>query len=105
MIRVEVTADDIAKGGAMSCGNCPVARALTRLGVKVEVFGAGVDFYVKGTVGYGDYIGYAVLPVEAREFIHAFDTDREVAPFTFEIELPDAVIAAMKPDPAVEASL
>lgn len=83
---IEVTADDIAKGVVGDGCRCPIALAVARqLGIEAAEGNLAVmDCMVK--VGYGDdylWRDRYRLPIEAEEFIEAFDCQDEVQPFTF----------------------
>ena len=87
-IRVEVTAEDIAKGRPMDPESCPVARAMTgALHTSVRVTRARRD---------GHWVGVAELPFSiggepvrfrlsrsVGQFAWAFDHRLPVQPFTF----------------------
>lgn len=77
---VEVTQDDIYNGRRQDCCLCPVALAIKRAGLYVEVDTNMVVTWKSGPV----YIAtYWRLPFIAREFIAAFDYSRPVKPFGF----------------------
>lgn len=74
-MRVEVTAEDIAKGRRSSCSRCPIARALKRAGfADVSVY--NYEFW------HGEN-GEARLPRSAQAFIRRFDDKKPVTPFVF----------------------
>ena len=84
-LRVEVTAEDIAKGVRNTCDRCPIALALSALGV-IEPF---VDGYA---VEFGNCEEQVRTPEVASAFIEAFDLGNPVEPFTFEIDVPDEAV-------------
>ena len=83
-IRIEVTAEDIAKGRRQSACACPIALAMERVGAcpVVGTDAANISF------GYRRF-DHVELPPEATEFITKFDDgDTSVRPFSFDLELP-----------------
>jgi hypothetical protein len=83
---VEVIEEDILGGVPGDRFACPVALALNRkLGPSHSV-GAG-DIYRVVTAGRDRHL--APIPPTAATFIDDFDAGRPVAPFTFELEIPD----------------
>lgn len=77
-MRVSVTADDIMHGKRRSSKSCPVALAVNR--VIDPLCYASV---AAGTVRVGMLV-YA-LPLEAKEFVSAFDAELPVEPFDFDL--------------------
>jgi hypothetical protein len=76
-VRIEVTQDDIDNGSACDVCACPIALACLRAGLKdVSVCDASLDWKEK-----------IPTPTVAVEFIFAFDSGRDVKPFSFEIEV------------------
>lgn len=91
-IRVEVTAEDIAKGVPQECNSCPVAIAVGRAcpaAVKVGVDGATIDIYAAWDVESDAKSEYVVArtPREVNEFIKRFDNGDPVGPFSFDLEV------------------
>jgi hypothetical protein len=88
--KIQVTAADIAHGLAGDCEECPIAlaiyRALSDAGVRVGT--GGVTLYREGTNAM------LALPEAATKFIVRFDHDEPVAPFEFELDVPDEVLTA-----------
>jgi hypothetical protein len=84
-VRVEVTAEDIAKGVPERPCFCPVARALRRVGVEPSVNGWWLDLRCS-----------IPTPADVVTFMGAFDNERPVEPFAFDIELPDAADAVVR---------
>jgi hypothetical protein len=76
-LRIDVTAQDITGALRRVCGSCPVARALRRCSGEEHVL-VGV---CRGIVG----LAAVDLPIEAQQFIAAFDDGEPVQPFTFEV--------------------
>lgn len=88
-IKVEVTQDDIDMGLACSASCCPIALAVKRtLRENGDSFG-GVFVGSKAVrvqrKEYAPSIHYN-LPVEAVDFIIAFDDGHDVKPFILELE-------------------
>jgi hypothetical protein len=92
-VRVEVTAEDIAKGERAECGRCPVALACKRVlpGARVMVDGCSIDFTLK-PAGEGEWDDWTSIeaPAEVDAFIQAFDDGHPVAPFAFDLDIPEA---------------
>lgn len=82
MLKIDVTAEDIAKGIQNDCEACPIALALSRAV-------PGADFIeVDGDANYelDDVTYYARFPESAKNFVTRFDAGETVEPFTFEAE-------------------
>lgn len=82
-MKIEVTAEDIARGKRGNACHCPIALAAERAGmrhVKVDLDSIGEKF-TGGCWGRWSY-----LPVDACEFVDRFDKGLPVEPFAFEIE-------------------
>lgn len=84
-MRVEVTAEDIAKGDPGHPENCAIACALRRLGIKFSSVG-GVSSTVRGPVVYING-GKKYLPVEVGVFARAFDEREPVEPIAFDLDV------------------
>lgn len=80
-MKIDVTAEDIDNGVPGECGRCPVALAIAR---KLGLVGAGIR--VGPSAVRIRFDGARDLPAVARVFVEAFDWDRPVEPFSFEIE-------------------
>jgi hypothetical protein len=94
-LRVEVTAEDIAEGRPHLCRQCPVARALRR----------AASLLFPGLTGA--FAGWTYLmawqddrtlfqvdtPWSARFFMAYFDNGEPVAPFAFDLDVPEGVPA------------
>lgn len=76
-MTVTVTQQDINNGHKRNCGHCPIALAVRRV---------IPDVYVGGYHVFIDEIATYKLPDVAIEFIKAFDNERPVKPFSFDIE-------------------
>ena len=80
-MKIDVLHSDIEYGIKRNCEDCPIARAINRAlnnpSRTVEVTHMTV------------YIGTETfrLPTVATEFIRTFDDEREVRPFSFEMEI------------------
>ena len=75
-MKINVTAEDIAKASRGNCFTCPIAKALRREGFsKVAVYEHTVWI---GTLQF-------TLPLDATIFIQRFDSDSPVEPFAFEL--------------------
>ncbi len=92
-IKVNVTAEDIAKGRRGSTGQCPVALAIRRtIGKKrmvVEVWD-GVD---TGTCAQN--VEMVVAPRGLGSFIYCFDRKLKVTPFSFNLNVSMAMFAKL----------
>ena len=83
-MKVRVTQEDIDLGIRSNPCYCPIARALVR-----KLSGKMVMVNHKAvTIGdiHGGFVGRR-LPRVARQFIHKFDTNNEVSPFEFELDI------------------
>ena len=77
-MRITVTAEDIKTGHRWHPRKCPIALAMTRaFGVECSV---GITIYC--VVGKNKT---HLLPESAWMFIDAFDNEREVSPFEFDV--------------------
>lgn len=95
-IQVEVTQEHIDKGTSADCYACPIALAMTELGLENVM----VD---TGTFCYGRfYLGYSTPGIEAQSFISKFDDGEPVQPFTFPltVEVPDDFQPVSKINPS-----
>ena len=84
MLRIDVTADDLANGTRCSCVFCPVALALARVvrdvAAVVSVSDRKVLIYSRGN--------FAFYPAEdLREFIESIDRRRAAEPTSFLIPI------------------
>jgi len=76
---IEVKQEHLNKGKKHKCNECPVALALKDAGfsgVNVTYFSATLN----GT--------YVPLSKTVESYIKAFDADKPVSPFTFQVEFP-----------------
>lgn len=94
MVQINVTASHIAVGSRHSCQTCPIALAVSEVlhappyfasvsptSVVVDVIpGRGVDFEARSLR----------LSPAVQRFIDAFDDERPVSPFSFELDIPEA---------------
>ena len=83
MIRVDVTAQDIAAGLAKNCQRCPVALALGRAGRDDYAAVVEIDFRLHLEL----QSRWIAAPQEVVEFVERFDAGLRCEPFRF--ELPD----------------
>lgn len=83
--RINVTANDIAKGEAHQPATCPVAIAIQRKLKPKAVALVGTDDVSIGCEGIE-------LPMRAVNFILAFDDRSAVQPFRFTIDIPDKLL-------------
>ena len=87
-VLIEVTQEDIKNGVRGDPCNCPTAHAATRATHGTVPLRVGALVIKFGPIGSSVA---SKLPIEAREFIYDFDWGKPVEPFSFEIELPEAV--------------
>lgn len=91
MVKVEVTAADIAAGKKQSCYNCPVSLALNRVYAdyykgdfdpSCNVYDSGKGFYIE--------VGHVHIraPEDVSSFVLDFDSDYAGAAKPFSFELP-----------------
>jgi len=87
IVKVQVTAGDIAEGKPEEACACPVWLAICRAmpGVLIAV---GPD-----DISVGEDRESVRLPWPAREFISLFDELLPVLPFEFDLDVPDALLA------------
>ncbi len=82
-IVIKVTAEDIKRGIADSCWNCPIALAANRLDKNMSKWNktrvTETQIIIPGKKKQD-------LPSTAKDFIERFDLGEKVEPFTFEIE-------------------
>ena len=84
-IRVEVTAEDIAKGHPCEAHACPIALAAQRAGVD------GASFWpASGRLCYGPASARDRVQLDetCRQFANNFDKKLPVEPFAFTVVLP-----------------
>lgn len=89
LVKIEVLQSDIDSGRPDDCGFCPVALAIKRAAnVKtIHVSLATVVIYFTKSS-----LCRIKLPAEANEFIDKFDAEKEVEPFSFDLEIPDQFV-------------
>lgn len=103
-IRIEVTAEDIAKGNPTICSSCPVALALRRIAADgFQSFGAVGTETFRVNLGSHLHLRLALkikLPAKVRRFVYQFDNyGREaVSGFAFTIDLEDEFRSQIKPE-------
>lgn len=77
-MKIEVTQEHIDSGIPAACNCCPIALAISEeTGESVTVGGEAVHFQGRSLI----------LPREVSAFIHSFDADGEVEPFSFELDV------------------
>lgn len=90
-MRVDVTADHIARGKRGSCARCPVALAVLEFIKNVKPDSAPFVTVTQNGICVTDDRD-VTRPVKAQQaenvtkFIHAYDNQREVKPFSFELD-------------------
>jgi hypothetical protein len=93
-VRIDVTQKDIDGGCMRDTRNCPVARAGSRaLGTKIYVSEQGLDVRPVQM----DEDGRVRLPLAVTRWIKFYDSSLlfEDNPFSFEVEIPDSVLAEL----------
>lgn len=90
VVRVEVTAEDIAKGAPHSACNCPVARAITRACNRAAaVHSSGAWWFRDEEPGaYQMPKRTRNLPKAVRDFPRRFDDAGNVEPVSFALRVP-----------------
>jgi hypothetical protein len=78
---INVTEDDIKNARRQSCTRCPIANAFRKL--NVPFLGVWVNMIAFPYDSNRDDIN---LPEVAVKFINDFDNNKEVSPFSFEVE-------------------
>lgn len=81
-MRIEVTESDIVHGARWDCDNCPIALAIERATHQANCWSV---LWNRAT----SPLGTVWLPDEAKDFIDNFDNERPVAPFSFDVDLPE----------------
>ncbi len=87
-LHIQVTEDDIKQGIKGKCDGCPIVLAINRQLMDncfAYVNGSIGKIYVKSPF---HQLCVFSIPIVAYQFIAAFDSDRNVGPFSFDIELP-----------------
>jgi hypothetical protein len=86
-ITVSVTQEDIDKGCKGDYTACPIQRAVARqVDARVEVTESEITFEKNY---HWDGV---TTPIVARDFIRSYDGNEQVAPFSFELEIPEGVV-------------
>lgn len=89
IVTIDVTRDDIDQGVRTDCMQCPVARAIRRaLGLDYDVSVGPSDM----DLGQHTYLS-VLTPAHAAAFMGHFDAGHPVAPFRFELNVPDDLMA------------
>lgn len=92
IVTVAVTQDDIDKGCAGKARACPVWLALCRAFPHLPKDGIAVGCRHCCLTNDDDWLG---LPLVAEQFIDRLDKGLPVAPFTFGLDVPDHLLAAV----------
>jgi hypothetical protein len=79
-VRIEVGQEDIDQGCKASASYCPIARAVGRV-IRGPVSVGAIWITLEDSTVY--------LTDEARQWVWDFDNDRDVEPFSFEIDVPE----------------
>jgi hypothetical protein len=86
-VRIDVTQSDI-DGGMHSSAGCPCARAGRRLpglqGIRFGAYAWAFDM---------SFLPSWQLPSLVRDWIHDYDAGRPVKPFSFDLDIPDDLLA------------
>lgn len=83
-LKINVTQECIDAGVPTEPAHCPIAVAVENMGAyNIEI---GSDWAI---AEWNDRVINTELPLSAQEFIAAFDEDKPVEPFEFEIEIKD----------------
>lgn len=97
-VRVNVTARDIRLGQPKGLHYCPIARAVSRLGIARDMRASAAPgaAYLMGPFMFGEYAEEVVryclrLPPHATEFMYQFDASNPVKPFRFTAYVEEAV--------------
>ena len=78
-MKIEVTQDHIDRGRKQCRTGCPVALALEAEGICAAVGPAYISVYT----GDENPVDYYCTPQKVTDFVHAFDDDKLVGPFSF----------------------
>ena len=83
-MRIEVTREHICKGEIEEPTCCPIALALVDCGLRTPAVYDNVVFHDRHK---NRWMVPVMLPPEAVEFIHNFDSGTPVEPFGFNLEI------------------
>lgn len=88
--KIHVTEYDILHGEVMDCNFCPIALACMREFnlTDVSIRDSDDSNCRIGSCGVAETF-YIKLPRAAKRFIGRFDSQRQVKPFNFLVEIPD----------------
>lgn len=92
-VTIDVMQDDIDNGEPGEGCACPVYLAIARAVPAADHFAVGVEhvhFY--DSAEHDNCVGAADLPGVAQGFIGRFDNAHSVEPFSFELDVPDALV-------------
>lgn len=96
LVKIDVTAEDIANGVPSNCGKCPIALALLRVvpsPIVLNVDGDSVSFCLPSKPSGLHPHAASDLPFVAQWFVQDFDNGQPVVPFSFDFWMPDEVAA------------
>ena len=83
IVTVNVTAEHIEHGERLQCTTCPVALALN------EQLPVGAPWRVDNGTLTAITGKFGNMPLSVRQFVSSFDSQVRVAPFSFEIDVPE----------------
>ena len=86
-LTVHVTQEDIDNGERQSCSRCPVARAIARA---LQVSETRVTVASRIAV-FDQRVAPLTTPRKVMSFITAFDGERPVEPFSFDLQFVETV--------------
>lgn len=95
LTKIEVTQEDIRSGQRCDCTRCPLAVAVARKapGAKqVSVSNGMAWFFARNPDEHSpvaELLSQAALPGEGRLFYVQFDQGKIVAPFSFDLDIPE----------------
>ena len=89
-LQIDVTKSDIRLGGIQEANSCPIARSVKRtLGLRgrkaerLSVLQEALEFESDDNEGWEPNVRIAILPAVANTFMHDFDRELPVNPFSF----------------------
>lgn len=89
-LHIRVTEDDLDKGYPKNPRACPISLAVNRTLAEHHSYAQVMTFstYVR-IRSYNEIVAvrYGPLPQRAQDFVHAYDLDRPVKPFEFDLPL------------------
>jgi hypothetical protein len=87
-VRIDVTQEDINAGVPRDSCRCPIAHAIDRAIGSTSMDCVSVNAFKVSVWRDERRLWSALTPPDLIDFIKAFDHDRDVKPFSFDLDLP-----------------